>query len=245
LCCPTRVTFSCARGGVALAESLAIILTFMSRASRHTKFDHLHHIARTEGRVAALRRTAGLFRDAIRGRRLGRVYPTVQWGDGVILRGKLELLGPGKVIIGDHCTFERGFARIATLTPEATVVLGKGVYLNGPSIMASASIRIGDNCIVGKSVISDSDFHGVRPDERSEGAVRPVVLGDNVWIGAGVLIFKGVEVGRDTVIGANTVVRHSIPEGKIVIGNPQVVARDVPRPANDEDGGTRPVIAEL
>src|SRR5260221_12554278 len=162
----------------------------MSRASRHTKFDHMRHIARREGTYAALRRTAGSLRDAIRGRRGRHVYPTVQWGDGVIVRGKLELLGPGKVVIGDHCVFDHGFARIATLTPEATVVLGRGVYVNGSSIMASANVHIGDNCILGQAVISDSDFHGVRPDERSEGAVRPVVVGDNVWIGAGVLIFK-------------------------------------------------------
>jgi acetyltransferase-like isoleucine patch superfamily enzyme len=206
----------------------------MSRASRHTKLDLLRHTARTNGLYAAIRRTGGLARNALLGRKAAHVYPRVQWGEGVIVRGQLELLGPGTVVIGDHCTFERGFARIATLTPEATVVLGKSVYLNGPSIMASAGIRIGDHCVIGQSVITDSDFHGVRPDQRSQGAVRPVALGNNVWIGAGVLILKGVEVGDNAVIGANTVVRNSIPDGKIVIGNPQVVAGDV-SPGDDID----------
>ena len=200
----------------------------MSRASRHAKIDLLRHTARTKGLYRAIRRTGGMARDALLGRRAAHVYPKIQWGDGVIVRGNLELLGPGTVVIGDHCVFEHGFTRIATLTPGATVVLGKSVYLNGPSIMAAERICIGDDCVIGQSVISDSDGHGVRPDQRAHSAVRPVLVGDNVWIGAGVLILKGVEVGRNVVIGANTVVRRSIPDGKIVIGNPQLEAGDVP-----------------
>ena len=199
----------------------------MSRASRHAKIDLLRHTARTKGLYRAIRRTGGMARNALLGRRAAHVYPKVQWGDGVVIRGNLELLGPGTVVIGDHCVFERGFVRIATLTPDATVVLGKSVYINGPSIMAAESIRIGNDCVIGQSVISDSDGHGVRPDQRSHSAVRPVRIGDNVWIGAGVLILKGVEVGRNVVIGANTVVRRSIPDGKIVIGNPQIEAGEV------------------
>jgi acetyltransferase-like isoleucine patch superfamily enzyme len=63
----------------------------------------------------------------------------------------------------------------------------------------------------------DSDFHGVAPDERhGPGATAPVLLRDNVWLGSDVTVLKGVEIGRDAVVGAGAVVSQSVSAGSIV-----------------------------
>jgi len=54
------------------------------------------------------------------------------------------------------------------------------------------------------------------------------VIEENVWVGTDAHILKGVRIGRDCVIGAGTVVRRSIPPGKIVIGNPAELVGDIP-----------------
>jgi maltose O-acetyltransferase len=77
--------------------------------------------------------------------------------------------------------------------------------------------------------ILDSDFHDLHPDRRRGGrpAMAPVHLEENVFIGDGTKILKGVTIGRDSVIGAGSVVTRSIPAGVIAAGNPARVVRDL------------------
>ena len=56
---------------------------------------------------------------------------------------------------------------------------------------------------------------------------KPVTIGDNVWIGAGVTILPGVTIGERAVIGAGSVVTHDIPAGVLAFGNPCKVVRDI------------------
>ena len=55
---------------------------------------------------------------------------------------------------------------------------------------------------------------------------KPVIIGDNVWIGGGVIILPGVTIGNNVVIGAGSVVTKDIPDNKIAYGNPCKVVRD-------------------
>ncbi len=97
------------------------------------------------------------------------------------------------------------------------------------TIIANESVRIGDRSVLGACTIIDSDFHGVGAHDRdAEGLIRPVVIEENVWVGTDAHILMGVRIGRDCVIGAGTVVRRSIPPGKIVIGNPAELVGDIP-----------------
>jgi acetyltransferase-like isoleucine patch superfamily enzyme len=81
---------------------------------------------------------------------------------------------------------------------------------------------LGANCLIGAgTLILDSDFHGLGPHLRhTTGTSRPVILAANVWVGARVLILKGVRVGTNAVIAAGSVVTKDVPSDSIVGGNP-------------------------
>jgi len=79
-----------------------------------------------------------------------------------------------------------------------------------------------------ESLIIDSDFHGLPIDKRHEAGIsKPIVIGDNVFIGTRVIILKGVTVGNDAVIGAGSVVTKDITAGTISAGNPARVIGSV------------------
>ncbi|HEX2999445.1 MAG TPA: acyltransferase [Armatimonadota bacterium] len=151
------------------------------------------------------------------GRRVGFNHPVKFQGDGraVIAEGVgfgLQLANDGLPPI-----------LIQPRTPQAKISIGAGTYImNGTELIAQHSITIGKDCRIGpRTWIADSDFHGIAPEERSQrGAIAPVVLGNNVWIGTGAILLKGVTVGNDAIIGAGAVVTRSVPDGGIAVGNP-------------------------
>ena len=109
----------------------------------------------------------------------------------------------GHIDIGDYC------------------LLCPGVRLDSAS-----SIRIGSNTMLASSVyITDADWHDIYDRARPIGRSAPVVLDDNVWIGDGTIVCKGVTVGANSVIGAGSVVAADIPANVIAAGNPARVIR--------------------
>lgn len=77
--------------------------------------------------------------------------------------------------------------------------------------------------------IIDTDAHGIAPDQRHGpyAAKAPVVIEDNVWLGNGVAVLKGVTIGRDSVVAAQAVVNESVPPGTVVAGIPARVVGTV------------------
>lgn len=69
--------------------------------------------------------------------------------------------------------------------------------------------------------------HPVCPDMREYMYTDPVVIEDNCWIGAGVTICPGVRIGKNSVIGAGSVVTKDIPENSVAVGNPCRVLRAI------------------
>jgi acetyltransferase-like isoleucine patch superfamily enzyme len=112
----------------------------------------------------------------------------------------------------------------------AELIIGNNVGISGSTISASDSIRIGNNVLIGSGcVISDSDSHPVLPSERNDHTktkTKPVVIEDDVFIGARSIILKGVTIGKGSVIGAGSVVTKSIPEYTIAGGNPAKIIKD-------------------
>jgi maltose O-acetyltransferase len=89
---------------------------------------------------------------------------------------------------------------------------------------------IGRDGLFGAHVeIFDSNFHDLDPRRRHGGTPRmaPVEIGENVFVGMGVKVLKGVTIGADSVIGAGAVVASSIPSGVVAAGNPARVIRDL------------------
>ena len=90
-------------------------------------------------------------------------------------------------------------------------------------------ITIGDNVLFGPRVGLYTANHALDPQERVMGGcyARPITIGDNVWIGAGVHIMGGVTIGQNSVIGAGSVITKDIPENVIAAGVPCKVIREI------------------
>ena len=123
---------------------------------------------------------------------------------------------------------------LAALMPDSYIEIGDGTGISGASIVARRSVVIGQRVMIGAGAcIWDSDFHPLNPDARRENPTRdartaPVIIEDDVFIGARALILKGVRVGRGAVVGAGAVVTKDVPPGQIVAGNPARVLGPVP-----------------
>lgn len=139
-----------------------------------------------------------------------------------------------QIVVGDRCEFRSAvwsnFAGInhpcilATLGEGALIQIGKDCGFSGAAIGAAKSVVIGDRVMVGaNSSIGDTDWHPVDPERRAAGDAgesNPIVIEDDVWLGANVVVLKGVKIGAGSTIAANSVVTKSIPPGVIAGGIP-------------------------
>jgi maltose O-acetyltransferase len=110
------------------------------------------------------------------------------------------------------------------------IKIGAGFYANfGVVILDVNRVTIGDNVMFGPNVQVYSATHPTDPAERLSGSEMgyPITIGDNCWIGGGAIICPGVTIGKDTVIGAGSVVTRDIPERVVAAGNPCRVIRKV------------------
>lgn len=111
------------------------------------------------------------------------------------------------------------------------VIAGPSAFSNNISIVARTSIQIGKRFLCGDGVrIMDSDFHEVNPEKRIEGGSGlsgPIVIGENVWLGSGVIVLKGVTIGDHSIIAPGSVVTRSIPERVVAGGVPARVIKSI------------------
>lgn len=115
---------------------------------------------------------------------------------------------------------------VIKLTPESKIIIGNNVGISGSVISATTQITIGDNVLIGSGcVICDSDAHPIHPKDRQEHILTkssPIIIENDVFIGARCIILKGVKIGHGSVIGAGSVVTKDIPPMSIYAGNPAV-----------------------
>lgn len=120
---------------------------------------------------------------------------------------------------------------LKTNASNASIVIGDYVGMSGCTISASCSISIGDHVLIGSGVlITDSDAHAIDWSARRNGALgnsRPIVIEDDVFIGARAIILKGVRLGRGAVIGAGSVVTQDVDAHMLVAGNPAHILRSL------------------
>lgn len=116
-------------------------------------------------------------------------------------------------------------------TAGAEIVIGNNVGISGSTINATKSIKIGNNVLIGSGcIITDTDSHPIdwqdRINNRNERTISsPIIIEDNVFIGARSIILKGVTIGKNSVIGAGSIVTKSITANSIVGGNPAKVIK--------------------
>lgn len=111
---------------------------------------------------------------------------------------------------------------IRTVSDGAEIVIGRDVGVSGCVISAAKSIHIGDRVLIGSgALIFDSDLHPLEAGIRhGRGVCAPIVIEEDVFIGARAIVLKGVTIGRGAIVGAGAVVTKDVPPGARVAGNP-------------------------
>lgn len=165
--------------------------------------------------------------------------------------GGLIITGPGQVIFGKDCFILSQITktvRITTQLPDSKVIIGEHVGLNGTSIVCYDQIVIGDYSNIADAYITDSSAHPLTSDRRLYSAcdipAEKVHIGRNVWVSTHVVILKGVEIGENSVIGACSLVRKSIPPNVLAAGIPAAVVKDLPGPDTNTEQGFRKRLAD-
>ncbi|GEM_PF-391060 len=175
-------------------------------------------------------------------------WPIIQKcpGSRIILREGVTLVSrcEGNVAGVNHPVI------LATLTKDAVIEL-TGCGISGSSICAATRVQIGRHSGLGaNSSIYDTDFHRIDPVERRrqrsvvEADTAPVILGEDVWVAANVLILKGVTIGDAAVVGAGSVVTRSVAPFEIVAGNPAKHVGDVRQRTERPDAAATQAPAE-
>ncbi|MGY1728620.1 sugar O-acetyltransferase [Geodermatophilus sp. SYSU D01062] len=137
---------------------------------------------------------------------LGRLLGSV--GEGTEIRPPLYVDHGSRISIGARCFANSGLVALDV-----------------------AAITIGDDVQIGPNVQLLTPTHPVEPGPRRDEweAAEPITIGDDVWLGGGVVVLPGVTIGADTVVGAGSVVTRDLPAGVVAVGNPARVVRQLDR----------------
>jgi acetyltransferase-like isoleucine patch superfamily enzyme len=150
-------------------------------------------------------------------------------GKGVIFNGPVRIEHPfSKISIGDYSMVGVGCYFLAR--HPSYLSIGKGVTINDHCYITSCyGIEIGDNVSIAEHVsIRDYNHEFSDPNvpishQGLSGA--PIKIGDDVWLGRGVMVSCGVTIGKGCVVGANAVVTKSLPDYSIAVGVPARVIK--------------------
>lgn len=148
----------------------------------------------------------------------------------------------GTLTVGDNFTLTSGncinplcrnIRACIHITHGGVVKIGNNVGMSSPCIWVRNSLTIGDNVNVGGNcIIMDNDAHEIdykarRGEIKGEVKSAPIVIEDDVWLGANVMVLKGVRIGARSIIGAGSVVTRNIPSDCIAVGNPARVIKNL------------------
>lgn len=163
----------------------------------------------------------------------------VRIGMDAKLLGKINLYrmqGKG-ISIGHRCVLSSDFqanplnrgayVSFTLLEKNSLISIGNDCGLSSCSIISKISVKIGNEVLVGAGVIiTDTDFHKIGSYNRRyhsnqvDIACKPVCIEDNVWLGANVMILKGVTIGRNSVVAAGSIVTKTVAPDTLVAGIP-------------------------
>ncbi|MDB9526591.1 acyltransferase [Oscillatoria sp. CS-180] len=175
-----------------------------------------------------------------------------QFGSGVILGQSVVLRHPNRISLGDRVAIDDGVLLDASGAGDAGLVFGNDVIVSrncvvqgktgsvklgakvdigcnvilssGNGIIVGNSVLIAGNCYIGggRYITDRTDIPMMEQGVYSKG---PVVIEDDVWLGAGATVLDGVRIGRGSVIGAGALVTKDLPEYSVAIGVPAKVVK--------------------
>lgn len=108
--------------------------------------------------------------------------------------------------------------------------IGKNCYANfNLTLVDDAPIYIGDDVMFGPNVTLSAGTHPIDPEARKKHLQynKSIIIGNNVWIGANVVVMPGVNIGENSVIGAGSVITRDIPANVVAVGSPCRVLREI------------------
>lgn len=178
----------------------------------------------------------------------------VEFGRNLRIYNNIYIRGKGNIIIGDDFSFSSGdcinpICRnirgvFYSVTKDSRIEIGNNVGISSSCLWAKERITIGNNVnIGGNCLIIDNDAHSHNYIERRKGKssqkeknvvipANPIVIEDDVWIGANCIILKGVHIGAHSIIAAGSVVTKDIPADVIAGGNPAKAIRRIEEKIN-------------
>jgi acetyltransferase-like isoleucine patch superfamily enzyme len=136
---------------------------------------------------------------------------------------RLRASDNGCIVLWDQCKLSRGVEIVAQ---RGHVEVGSRSFIGSWStVVAKSGVLIGADCLIAERVTIRDQDHRIHGDPaipiRSAGMdSAPIKIGNNVWIGAGAVILKGVAIGAGAVVAANAVVNRNVAENEIVGGVP-------------------------
>lgn len=161
-----------------------------------------------------------------------------QVGKNLRLPNEIPLINGSnlKIYVGNNVTIGRVTFSSSKIFDEAVLRIGSNTSINyGTNISITKEVIIGDNCMIsGWCLIMDSDDHPISPLKRlkklsvEKEEVSPVIIGNNVWIGAYSAVLKGVTIGNNSIIGTHSVVTEDVPPNCLYAGVPaKLVKKDI------------------
>lgn len=141
-------------------------------------------------------------------------------------RGVRILKKQGYISVGDRVMLHRGVKLSAWGTDQASKIeIGSNTHIGDRTeIHAGQAVVIGSGCDISwNCTIMDRDYHKL--DSEKE-IYKPVIIGDDVWIGCGAIILKGANIGEGAVVAAGSVVTKDVPKFSLVGGNPAKVIKE-------------------
>ncbi len=159
------------------------------------------------------------------------------------INGVIKVQNKGSLIIGNNFGANSGvnanpiggdsILRLIVFKENAVLKIGNNVGISNSSIICWKRIEIGNNVIIGGGCkIWDTNFHSLNSQIRTSGydddiKTDAIKIENNVFIGAGAIILKGVSIGEHSIIAAGSVVHKSIPPNVIAGGNPCLVIKSI------------------
>lgn len=147
-----------------------------------------------------------------------------QCGENVIIEAGFHMDYGTHVVLGDRVYINANCTILDGLIDDSSINTSQ----EKPS--TNVSISIGDDCLIGPNVQFLGVSHDINPTLRQahkHNYAAPITLGKNVWLGGGVIVLAGVNIGENSVIGAGSVVTKNIETNSVYAGNPARKIREL------------------
>lgn len=165
-------------------------------------------------------------------------YRCKKVGKNLLLSFKVPLTTPNlQIYVGDNCSIS-GYTTFGAAAIHETpmLIIGNDTHIGYEvTISVGERVEIGDNCLIADRVfIADNNGHPADPERRRlrqkvyPEEIKPVKIGNNVWIGYQSVVLKDVTIGDNSIVGANSVVTKSVPPNTVVAGNPAKILGALP-----------------